>query len=160
MVPRQIAFSVALALALGAPAFAQVDKVAMRTAGIGCGTCAAVSEVYLRRLQGVDKIFISKSKEAVLVSYKPGAPFQPSGLRAALKKTDVNVSQMQISAHGHLSKESGKDFFVAGKDKFLIVPSTTSPSVPPGATVSAEGIVNDGTSPMELKLLAVKPASP
>ena len=34
------------------PASAQVEKVEMHTVGISCGACAAISEVYLRRLDG------------------------------------------------------------------------------------------------------------
>ena len=51
-----------------------------------CGVCAAVSEVYLRQLPGIDKIKISLSQEAIMVSYKPGAAFQPKSIRDALKQ--------------------------------------------------------------------------
>ena len=48
-----------LALASVMPVLAQVEKVAMRTTGISCGSCAAVSEINLRRLvAGVDKVTI------------------------------------------------------------------------------------------------------
>src|SRR5439155_1971087 len=41
------------------PAAVQLEKVAIKTTGISCGTCAAVSEIYLRRLPSIDKINIS-----------------------------------------------------------------------------------------------------
>src|SRR5207253_639182 len=72
--------------AIALPATAQVDKVAIKTTGISCGTCAAVSEIYLKRLPAVDKVAISMKNEAVLVSYKTGASFQPKELRDILKK--------------------------------------------------------------------------
>ncbi len=53
---KSILLPIAVALALSAPLLAQVEKVAMRTSGISCGTCAAVSEIYLRQLGGIDKI--------------------------------------------------------------------------------------------------------
>jgi len=62
------------------PAAVQVEKVAIKTTGISCGTCAAVSEIYLRRLPSIDKINISMKNEPVLVSYKPGSWFQPKDL--------------------------------------------------------------------------------
>ena len=130
--------------------WAQVDKVAVRTKGISCGDCALISEIYLRRLQGVDKVAISKSQEAVLIIYKPGTSFQPWGIRDALARTDVDVVQFQISARGRLQEEGGKSFFVAGKDKFLLMAPSKIPSASP---VSIEGIVNDRTDPMELKVL-------
>ena len=58
----------AITPALGGFAFAQVEKAAMKTTGISCGMCAAVSEVYLRQLPGIDKIKISLSQESIMVS--------------------------------------------------------------------------------------------
>src|SRR5262245_50853697 len=87
----------ALLLATSVAASAQVEKAAMRTTGISCGSCAVFSEIYLRQLPEIDTISISRSKEAVLVSYKPGASFRPQDLRDALKRTDVGVVQFQIS---------------------------------------------------------------
>src|SRR5207249_12084859 len=98
--PKLILLLSLFALIAAAPAFAQVEKVAMRTTGISCGACAAVSEDYLRQLNGIDKIKISLSSEAIMVSYKPGATFQPKDIRDALKKTDVGVVQLQIRPCG------------------------------------------------------------
>ena len=148
---------VALAVILGSATSlrAQVEKVAMRTTGISCGMCAALSEIYLRQLGGVDKIKISLSQEAIMVSYKTGAAFRPKDIRDALKKTDVGVTEFQISARGQV-QQSGKRIFTAGKDVFLLVPST-GPAVPADMPVVVEGILNDQTNPMELKVLTVKP---
>ena len=159
MKPRKLTFWIAAiaALVLGArtPGLAQVDKVAMRTPGLSCGECAAISEIYLRRLEGVDKVQISKSAEAILITYKPGASFQPWDIREALDRTDVGVAQFQISAHGKVQEEKGKRFFVAGKDKFLLAPGPVK--VPSEISVTVEAIVNDRTDPMELKILSFKP---
>jgi len=149
-------FMAMLVLATGLPATAQVEKVAVRTTGISCGTCAVFSEVYLRQLSNIDKIAISRSQEAVMITYKPGATFQPSDIRAALKKTEVGAVQFQIGAQGRVQEQSGKQFFVAGNDKFLIVPGPNSPKVPVGTKVSVEGVVNDQTKPMELRVMTVK----
>lgn len=137
------------------PATAQVDKAAMRTTGISCGECAAISEVYLRQLAGVDKVTISKSQEVVVITYKPGSSFQPWDIRDALERTDVGVVQFQISARGRLQEAGGKKYFIAGKNKFVL--AQASVSVPADATVEVQGIVNDKPDPMELKVLTVKP---
>lgn len=147
----------AIALASVMPGFAQVEKAAMRTTGISCGTCAAVSEIYLRQLGGIDKISISMSKEAIMVSYKPGAAFQPKAIREALKKTDVGVVQLQISARGRIQEQSGKRFFLAGMDKFAVTASPDSLQLPVGMPIVVEGILNDQAEPMELKILTFKP---
>ena len=143
--------------ALAVPAMAQVDKVAIRTTGISCGTCAAVSEIYLRRLPAVDKVNISIKNEAVLLSYKTGASFQPKELRDVLKKTEVGVTQFQISARGRVQEQAGKRFFIAGKDKFVLVSGTSATQVPLNTPVSVEAVINDRVEPMELRVMTFKP---
>src|SRR5256712_12430694 len=108
----------ALTVITALPAAAQVEKVAIKTTGISCVTCAAVSEIYLRRLPSIDKFNISLKNEAVMVSYKPGSSFQPKDLRDVFSKTDVAVTQMQISARGRVQEQAGKRFFSAGTGRF------------------------------------------
>jgi len=142
--------------ALGGFAFAQVEKAAMKTTGISCGMCAAVSEVYLRQLPGIDKIRISLSQEAIMVSYKPGAAFQPKQLHEALKKTDVGIVQLQIGARGRIEGQSEKRFFVAGNDRFAVVSTPNGAEIPVNTPLAIEGILNDQAQPMELKILTFK----
>src|SRR5439155_27250481 len=71
-VHKQLVALCVLMVITALPAAAQVERVAVRTTGISCGTCAAVSEFYLRRLPSIDKVDISLKNEAVMVSYKPG----------------------------------------------------------------------------------------
>ncbi len=136
--------------------FAQVEKAAMKTTGISCGVCAAMSEIYLRQLGGIDKIKISLSSEAIMVSYKPGAVFQPKEIRDALKKTDVGVTQFQISARGRVQEQNGKRVFVAGKDKFVLIP--TAHQLPTDVPIVIEATLNDSVNPMELKVMTFTPA--
>src|SRR5947209_2361040 len=97
---------IAVLAAMALPAMAQVERVAIRTTGISCGTCAAVSELYLKRLPSVDKVAISMKNEAVVVSYKAGSSFQPKDLRDILKKTEVGVTQIQVSARGQVQDQA------------------------------------------------------
>jgi hypothetical protein len=155
---KQIMLLSALALASAMPVLAQVEKVAIRTTGISCGSCAAVSEINLRRLvTGVDKVSISMAKEAIMVSYKPGAPFHPRDIREVLKPLAVGVLQFQITARGRIQEQGAKRFFVAGKDKFVLVADANALKIPPGIPVLIEGIVNDRPDPMELKIMTFKP---
>ena len=144
-----------LILALAAPALAQVEKVAMRTTGISCGLCAGLSEYYFKRLDGVDKVTISLSQEAIMLSYKPGSTFDPAALRRILKSLEVGVTQLQINAQGRVQEQGGKRFFVAGKSRFAVAPGGNAPSA--GTPVSIEAILNDQLNPMEVKILNFKP---
>ncbi|PYS14035.1 MAG: hypothetical protein DMG15_09295 [Acidobacteria bacterium] len=156
-VHKQLVALCVLMVITALPAAAQVERVAVRTTGISCGTCAAVSEFYLRRLPSIDKVDISLKNEAVMVSYKPGSSFQPKDLREIFQKTDVAVTQMQISARGRVQEQAGKRFFIAGKDKFLLVSAANSPQVPTNTPVAVEGVVNDRVDPMELRVMTFKP---
>ena len=156
-VHKQLVALCVLMVITALPAAAQVERVAVRTTGISCGTCAAVSEFYLRRLPSIDKVDISLKNEAVMVSYKPGSSFQPKDLREIFQKTDVAVTQMQISARGRVQEQAGKRFFIAGKDKFLLVSAANSPQVPANTPVAVEAVVNDRVDPMELRVMTVKP---
>src|SRR5262249_29661947 len=137
-------------------ALAQVEKAAMRTTGISCGVCAAMSEFYLKRLPGIEKVSISLKNEAVMVSYKGGAAFQPKELRDALGKTDVGITQLQISARGIMREEGGKRFFIAGKDKFIVTSAPNSPPVPVNTSISVEAVVNDRAEPMEIRIMTFR----
>src|SRR5207247_9446056 len=117
-------------------------KVSIKTTGISCGTCAAVSEIYLRRLPSIDKINISMKNEAVLVSYKPGSSFQPKDLREVFQKTDVGVTQFQISARGRVQEQAGKRFFIAGKDTSLLISAANTPQAPLNTPVAARPATN------------------
>jgi len=135
----------------------------MRTTGISCGICAGLSEIYFRRVPGVDQVKISLSKEAIMLTYKPGAAFDPEGIRKILEPLQVGVVQFQISARGRIQDQAGKDqagkqVFLAGKDKFEVLYAIDSPTVPLDTPVLIEGILFDKVAPMQLKILNFKPA--
>jgi len=111
-------------------------------------------EIALRRLEGVDKISISISQQRFQVTYKPGARFQPSQIRTAVAKADVTVVRFQISARGRIEEQAGKRFFVAGKDKFLLV---ASPQISFDSPISIDGTVDDSSEPLKLKIVQFKP---
>jgi hypothetical protein len=111
-------------------------------------------EIALRRLDGVDKISISISEQRFQVTYKAGASFQPWDIREAVAKAAVAVVRFRIVARGHVYEEGGKRFFVAGKDRFLLV---ASPKILSAGSISIEGAVDDSAEPLQLKVLQFKP---
>lgn len=146
----------ALTLGAGLQAQAQVEKVALRTTGISCGSCAEISEVFLKKLAGVSNVNIVVEKELIMLTLKPNIAFQPWDIREVLEKSEVGVVQIQISAKGAVTEENGKKFLVAGKDKFVILPTSVA-KVETGVKGTFQGTVNDHPDPMELKLLSFTP---
>ena len=154
---KQILLSSAVMVALAMPALAQVDMAAMRTVGIECGMCAALSELSLRRIEGVDKVTISKSNESVMIFYSPGALFQPEEIRRVFEPLRVFIEVFQVRARGQVQEQDGKRFFVAGKDRFVLAASAPgAPKVPSGTPVVIEAVLDDQLDPMELTVLTFK----
>jgi copper chaperone CopZ len=147
-----------LAVVIASTAGAQVEKVAMRTTGISCGVCAAVSEVNFKRIPGIDKVKISLSQEAIMLTYKHDSVFSTQRIRDVLKPLDVGVLQFQIGARGQIQLESGQRVFIAGRDRFLVVNDPRSSSAPMATPIRIEAILNDRVEPMEVKLLDFQPA--
>lgn len=150
------ALAVLFAVSLPQSGFPQVEKVEMKTTGISCGVCAAVSEIYLRQLKSIDQISISRSKESVSVTYKAGSDFQPQELRRALLKTEVGVTELRVVARGRLQDQAGRRTLIAGKERFTVLPSR-APIPPLNTDVRVEGIVDDRAAPMTLTILSAKP---
>src|SRR5262249_10081602 len=97
---------------------AQVEKVVVRTTGISCGACAAISEIQFRRMPGVKDVSISLSTETITISYKPGSSFDPQQIREVLEPLNVRVVQFHITARGRVRMEGENWIFVAAVDKF------------------------------------------
>ena len=134
-------------------ASAQVEKVTMRTTGISCGVCAAVSEVKFRLMPGVDQVAISLPAESITLTYKPEAELAPRALRQVLQPLEVGIVQFTMTARGRVVEEAGKRFFLAGKQRFVLLASEKSATVPNGV-VRVEAAVYDHRDPMELKVLS------
>jgi copper chaperone CopZ len=135
------------------PVSGQVEKIAMRTTGVSCGICAGLSEVYFHRLPGIDQVKISLRNEAIMLTYKPGAKFDPEAIRKVLEPLEVGILQFQIGARGDIRESEGKQFLQAGKDRFLIRHTTDSPTLPVGTLLRIEGVLFDHATPMEVKVL-------
>lgn len=106
-------------------------------------------EVALRRLDGVADVSISVQKQTVEITYEPETSFRPGDIRAAVATANVEIVRFQIAARGRVQEEESKRFFVAGKDKLLLV---DSPKVPSGDPIWIWGTIDDSGDPLELKV--------
>jgi hypothetical protein len=106
-------------------------------------------ETALLRLDGVANAAAKTSKQMFVVLYKPGASFQPKAIRDAVSELGVEVVRFHIMARGTVNEEDGKQFFTAGKDRFLVVSSDKQPT---NCTLGIAGTVDDSTSPPQVKI--------
>lgn len=115
-------------------------------------------EVAIRRLDGVDDVAISMEKQQVAVTYTGAMSFQPKPLREAVGYASVSILRFQIQARGRLQVQGDKQFFIAGKDRFLLV---KPPKMPDDQTLFIGGeVLNDASEPMELKVVNFRTVSP
>lgn len=135
---------------------AQIKKVDIRTTGISCGVCAAVSELNFKRMPGIDQVMISRSKEAILLSYKPGSSFRPQQIWEVLQPLGIGIVEFHITARGHMEEHGGKCLFIAGNSKFVLAPAGNTPTVPADTPVLIEAALNDRVDPAEVKILNFK----
>ena len=84
-----------------------------------------------------------------VVMYKTGASFQPKAVRDAVDPLGVEVLRFHIMARGTVNEEDGKQFFTAGKDRFLVV---NSDKLPTDCTLGIAGTVDDSTNPPHVKI--------
>lgn len=150
----------ALLLAVRGRAAAQVEKVAIQTTGISCGVCAVVSEIQFKRIDGVERVKISLSTETVMLSYKPGAAFASLPIRQVLKPLGVGVLRLEVSAVGRMEEQGEKRWFVAGRNRFAVVPSADRTGIRLDAPASVLGIVDDAKEPPELRILSYRVLEP
>lgn len=111
-------------------------------------------EVAIRRLDGVDQVAISMERQQVAVTYTGAASFEPAALHEAVGYASVSILRFQIQARGRLQVQADRQFFIAGKDRFLLI---NPPKMPDDQTLLIGGeILNDSTTPMELKVVGFK----
>lgn len=111
-------------------------------------------KVALQRLDGVVKVAVKRRPQMFAVVYSPGASFQPQALRDAVSEAHVQVVRFHVSALGEVEEKDDKQFFISGKDRFLVV---DSPKLPTEGRIGVMGEVDDSTDPFQLKVSDFRP---
>ena len=114
----------------------------------------AIMQVALQRLDGVDRVVISRQKQMFAVTFKPGSSFHPQVLRDAATEAHIRVVRFHVSVLGQVEEEGEKQFFVSGENRYLVV---DSPKLPTGIRIGLMGVVDDSTDPFQLKVGDFKP---
>ena len=114
-------------------------------------------EIALRRLDGVDKVTISIKQQALSVTLKPGNSFDPQGIRDAVAQAGVSILRFHVEARGQVEQKGDERYFVAGKNRFLLV---ASPDVPVGEPIWVNALVDDATNPLQVRVNEHKPLKP
>ena len=92
----------------------------------------------------------------IQITYQPASSFEPQGIRDAVAQVGARVAQLQVVARGHVESEGSNQYFVAGKNRFLM---TDSSSIPEGKLISITGTVDDSGTPFKLRITQTRPAN-
>jgi copper chaperone CopZ len=140
------------------PAFAQLDRVVAEAVDgdIDCLPCAVTIELALKKVEGVDRISVSMSKQMVAITFKEGARFTPDQYRDAIAKAEVRVQAFNVAMRGKAEKDGAKTYFLAGQDRFLI--ESPPGNLPLGILVGVMAVVDDSRQPYTITSLSdIKP---
>ena len=129
------------------PALAQLDRVVAEAVDgdIDCLPCAVTIELYLKKVEGVNKVAVSMSKQMVAITFQEGARFKPKEYRDAIMMAEVRVAAFHLSMRGTVEQQGEQLYFVAGQNRFLIVKPPKD--LPIGATIGIMAAVDDSTEP-------------
>src|SRR5437016_3868035 len=138
---------VAAFLLAAIPASAQVERAVVEAEGISA-VCSPGLEAALKSMDSVYQYAISVKKQMFEVTYYAGEKFDPKKLRWAADKGEAEVLKLHVSAVGKIEQNGDHQVLVSGDDRFELV--SASP-LPAGVTVGVVGVVDDSTSPIQLK---------
>jgi hypothetical protein len=94
----------------------------------------------------------------VFVVFKPDYHFEPKVLRDAAKAADTIFPIIQIVARGHVVEEGEQHYFLAGKDRFLLIePPPDKPLPAVDEDVSVVASLDDSVDPMRIKIVQTLP---
>lgn len=115
-----------------------------------------IMEMSLKRLDGVDRVAISASKQMFAVFFTEDAKtFDAAGMRAAVGNASVKVVKFHLQGQGKVEEEGDKQYLtVTPNARFLVIETA---KLPANSKIGFIGSVNDTAQPMEIKLDDWKP---
>jgi hypothetical protein len=102
----------------------------------------------LRKVEGIDRISVSMSKQMVAATFKDGARFTPAKYREAIAKAEVRVKAFSLAMRGTAEEDAGKTYFVAGDNRFLV--ENPPNNLPLGKLVKVTAVVDDSAEPYKI----------
>jgi hypothetical protein len=128
-------------------AFAQVDRVIVEAEGMK-DACVPGLQAALESMPSVYKYAISVEKQMFTVIYNAGEKFDTRRLYWAADKGEAGVKAIHMFARGTIHEEDGRQIFVSGENRFLVV---SAQKLPPDVNIGIVGVVDDSKELMQLK---------
>ncbi|HXH05052.1 MAG TPA: hypothetical protein VNI83_00520 [Vicinamibacterales bacterium] len=107
-----------------------------------------------RRLEGVQEVAISLSRQSVQVTLDGSQAFSAASFRQAVDEAGVEVAALRIEACGVVERAGPRRRLIAGKNRFLLERADTTPV---GVPLCAAGRLDDGADPPRLEVGRIRP---
>jgi hypothetical protein len=127
-------------------ASAQIERVIVEADGLK-DACVPGLKAALESMPSV-KYAISVEKQMFAVIYNADEKFDTRRLYWAADKGEAGVKAIHLFARGTIHEEDGRQIFVSGKNRFLIIGSQ---KLPLDVTIGIVGVVDDAKELMQLK---------
>src|ERR1041385_463397 len=128
-------------------AFAQVERVIVEAEGMKDAGVPGL-QAALESMPSVYKYAISVEKQMFTVIYKAGEKLDTKRLYWAADKGEAGVKAIHLFARGTIHEEDGRQIFISGENRFLIV---STQRLPPDVPIGIVGVVDDSKELMPLK---------
>jgi hypothetical protein len=135
-------------LLAGVPsAVAQVERVVVEAEGLK-DACVPGLKAALESLPSVSNYAVNVEKQMFAVIYAGDTKFDTRRLYWAADKGEAGVKAIHLFARGTIHEENGRQIFVSGENRFLIV---SSEKLPADVNIGLVGVVDDSKELMQLK---------
>lgn len=128
-------------------ASAQVERAVVEAEGMK-DACVPGLRAALESIPSVYKYAISVEKQMFTVLYNPGEKFETRRLYWAADKGEAGVKAIHLFARGTIHEEEGRQIFLSGENRFVIV---SPEKLPQDVTLGIVGVVDDSKESMQLK---------
>lgn len=143
--PRILLFAWLLA---GVPsAFAQIERVVVEADGLK-EACVPGLKAALESLPSVSNYAVNVEKQMFAVIYAGDTKFDTRRLYWAADKGEAGVKAIHLFARGTIDEEDGRQIFISGGNRFLIV---SDQKLPADVTIGVVGVVDDSKQLLQLK---------
>ncbi|HEV8051501.1 MAG TPA: hypothetical protein VGP47_03330 [Parachlamydiaceae bacterium] len=109
---RKIFFIFLLGISIHAPIHSEIEQITIRwTAQLCQGTCPKLLVNELKKVQGIDEIFIDQGSGQATLTWKARVPFQYTSINTAMRMVGLSIRDIRIKVRG-IVKHSGDVFYI------------------------------------------------
>lgn len=109
---KKTLFILLLGISFVTPTYSQIEQITIRwTAQLCQGTCPKLIVNELKKVQGIDEIFIDQGSGQAILTWKEKMPFQFTSINTAMRMVGISMRDIRIKVRGTV-KHTGDVFYI------------------------------------------------